>query len=915
MKPMTQLLGIIACLTLTGCGSDSSNQAPVFSATTYNFTLDEDSSISDAVTAQDDDALTYTTASAANNGVFAINSNGSFTYTPNDNFVGTDQVTISASDNNLSSQATLIFNIENINDAPQLVTTQVHVTSSTKTEGTLVFFDADNDTVSVTLIESPQQGELILDSSTGEFIYTAASLSEIEGIFKISYTDGIIDTPIETSITLTPSYITNQDKRNYYYSSDKSHLKQAEKIALNIHDDLALEEVNEELAIGYLLAGFSEKAQTHFDNIQTLPTKARALRTAAFNYDNVGLFEQAAEYRQKAIIAYNQYIADKGFDNINSNDPTFYIAVINHYRAAGQVDQANKLLDTLKVYADTVREDEYTTTYGRFLTSFNKASIAATENYLNNNTAENKETALSMIKTYAELTAKTGYYLQKSGDYKGKPTERLQALYITWAAGLLFQINAIDEAKNYLNLALSLYGATSLDSTYSYSASPYAEATLATYPYPLLELSGLIAGLYPDVTNNPALALLTNENDIADARESMFAMQIVEAMKLGSNIDDATYVATTYFAQQQNGLRSLYESIVGSSSTNGAAIILHNQGYDELALALLQRGSNILTSEEYVNSQTLLSKITGYIGCARLVDYTVKFGGDAPAQAQKCATMITHSITESNENYTTVELISAYIDLINTYQISGDLAQKGTVLPMLEVEINRLELPFERAKYRLQALNYIASSGITGTDLTWLTTALDELKQAASDDIEQIPDILDLISGEVLVSEQAQTGYFSRNSLLNELSRHAGQTDDYASIYQTVMTRVTADINQYTSTLTASADKTLQDNMSRLIKLHVYINQPDDVTKLIQHTVNGSADQISLYKQYSMLLAAKDDFAGSYLASVDTDHDGMPNFFLANVTDAEIAASGLIADTDADADGIEDSNDPTPLGN
>ena len=64
-----------------------------------------------------------------------------------------------------------------------------------------------------------------------------------------------------------------------------------------------------------------------------------------------------------------------------------------------------------------------------------------------------------------------------------------------------------------------------------------------------------------------------------------------------------------------------------------------------------------------------------------------------------------------------------------------------------------------------------------------------------------------------------------------------------------------------------------------------------------------------------MLLAAKDDFAGSYLASVDTDHDGMPNFFLANVTDAEIAASGLIADTDADADGIEDSNDPTPLGN
>ncbi len=915
MKPTTLLLGIISCLALSGCGSDESNKAPVFSTTTYNFTLDEDSTFSDAVMAQDDDEITYTTASAASNGVFTINSNGSFSYTPNENFVGTDQVTINASDSNLSSQASLIFTINNINDAPQLLSTQIHVTSSTTTEGTLAFFDADNDTVSVTLIESPQEGELILDSSTGEFVYTAATLSEIEDTFKISYTDGIIAQPIETTITLTPSYITNEDKRNYYYSSNKSHLKQAENIALNINDDFALEEVNEKLAIGYLLAGFIETAQTHFDNIQTLPTKATAFRTAANSYDNVGLLDQAAEYREKAIIAYNQYIADKGLDNINSDDPTFYITVINHYREAGQVEQANALLDTLKVYADTVRQEQYTTTYGRFLTSFNKASIAATENYISNNSAENKATALSIITTYAELTAKTGYYLQKSGDYKNQPTERLKALYIVWAADLLFQINAIDEAKNYVNLALSLYGHTTLDETYHYEASPYAEATLATYTYPLLDLAGLIAGLYPDETNNPALALLTNEYDIADAKASMFAKQIAEAMKLGTSIDDATDAATTYFAQQQDGIRSLYESLVASSSTNGAALILHNQGYNDLALALLQRGSDILTSEEYVYSQSLMSKITGFIGCARLVDYTETFGGDASAQAQKCGDMINTYITANSEAFSTTELIVAYINLINTYQISGDFAQKDTVLPMIEVEINRLDSPLERAEYRLQVLNYIASSGITEAYLPWLTTALDELKLAVSEDAEQIPDVLDLINNEVLASEQAETGYFYRNSILNELSRHASQTENYATIYQSIITRVTADINQYTATVMSSADKTLQDNMSRLIDLHFYIDQPDEVMALILNSVNGSADQISLYKKYAMLLAAKDDFTSTYLASVDTDHDGLPNFFLANVTDAEIEASGLRADTDADADGIEDSIDTTPLGN
>ena len=63
------------------------------------------------------------------------------------------------------------------------------------------------------------------------------------------------------------------------------------------------------------------------------------------------------------------------------------------------------------------------------------------------------------------------------------------------------------------------------------------------------------------------------------------------------------------------------------------------------------------------------------------------------------------------------------------------------------------------------------------------------------------------------------------------------------------------------------------------------------------------------------LIASKDDFRDNRVASVDTDNDGLPNFFLANVTDEDVTASGLTADEDADNDGIADSEDSTPIGN
>ena len=109
-------------------------------------------------------------------------------------------------------------------------------------------------------------------------------------------------------------------------------------------------------------------------------------------------------------------------------------------------------------------------------------------------------------------------------------------------------------------------------------------------------------------------------------------------------------------------------------------------------------------------------------------------------------------------------------------------------------------------------------------------------------------------------------------------------------------------------------DKVIQSNLETLLTFQARLGNDAAVKELIDHSVNAEADKLSLTALYANLEAKKDDFPASSIASIDTDHDGKPNFFLSSASEQAIAESGLIADNDADNDGIEDSIDVTPLG-
>jgi ELWxxDGT repeat protein/VCBS repeat-containing protein len=70
----------------------------------------------------DNDPLTAVQGTGPANGTLTLNTNGSFTYTPNPNFVGTDSFTYQASDGINSPLATVILNVGGVNNPPEITT-------------------------------------------------------------------------------------------------------------------------------------------------------------------------------------------------------------------------------------------------------------------------------------------------------------------------------------------------------------------------------------------------------------------------------------------------------------------------------------------------------------------------------------------------------------------------------------------------------------------------------------------------------------------------------------------------------------------------------------------------------------------------------------------------------------------------
>ena len=155
-------------------GGDPDNNAPVAGDDTY--VMDEDGVLGVAVdqgvlandSDPDSDPLTSVVATGPGHGAVDLSTDGSFIYTPDANYSGSDSFTYSAADGRGGSTiATVNITVDPSNDAPEFAAAQLTLLTSAGAGtiiGALGATDPDGDTLIYTITDGDPDGAFSIDT-------------------------------------------------------------------------------------------------------------------------------------------------------------------------------------------------------------------------------------------------------------------------------------------------------------------------------------------------------------------------------------------------------------------------------------------------------------------------------------------------------------------------------------------------------------------------------------------------------------------------------------------------------------------------------------------------------------------------------------------------------------------------------
>ncbi len=155
-------------------------------------TTPEDQPISGSIagTDLDGDSLTYATAIAPANGSIVVNSDGTYTYTPNPNYVGSDTFSVLVSDGKGGTTvATVTVNVTPVNDPP-VATGETRTTpEDMPVGGRVVATDLDGDKLTYTVSAAPANGSVVMNAD-GTYTYTPNANFNGTNSFVVTVSDG-----------------------------------------------------------------------------------------------------------------------------------------------------------------------------------------------------------------------------------------------------------------------------------------------------------------------------------------------------------------------------------------------------------------------------------------------------------------------------------------------------------------------------------------------------------------------------------------------------------------------------------------------------------------------------------------------------------------------------------------------------
>lgn len=178
-------------LALAGCGGGEGNRAPTAAAS--SLFGDEDTDIVGRLSGgdRDDDPLTFDVVRRPARGTLALDSAGSFKYTPAADYHGADSFEFSASDGRTtSSPATVQIEIAAVNDTPLMqATAELSLHEDAVATGSMSGADVDGDALSFFVSRAPAHGTVVV-SDNGSFEYRPFANFNGQDEFDLGVRDG-----------------------------------------------------------------------------------------------------------------------------------------------------------------------------------------------------------------------------------------------------------------------------------------------------------------------------------------------------------------------------------------------------------------------------------------------------------------------------------------------------------------------------------------------------------------------------------------------------------------------------------------------------------------------------------------------------------------------------------------------------
>ena len=190
------------------------NDPVSFNADSTTISVTEDtpftSNLNGVLVDPDGDA-TISIVTQGQHGDVVLNSDGTYTYTPDANFAGTDSYVIKAADSGSSDTITVNVNVANVNDAPDFgVDDQTFSVAAGDTlEGILTATDPDDDDLTFGVATDPDHGTLTV-ADDGALTYTPDDGFLGTDMFTVNVDDGNGGTDtLDVTINVVADLVTN----------------------------------------------------------------------------------------------------------------------------------------------------------------------------------------------------------------------------------------------------------------------------------------------------------------------------------------------------------------------------------------------------------------------------------------------------------------------------------------------------------------------------------------------------------------------------------------------------------------------------------------------------------------------------------------------------------------------------------